>query len=73
MKDKRIQHVREQFKLLISDLRDLQSTSAEVDGRGIAISITNAQTAELWFETSIVEEDQSSEDYPRSRDQRDSS
>lgn len=55
-KDERIEKISDQFRQLISDLRDIQSTSAEVDGRGVAIAITHTQTAELWYKTSISEE-----------------
>jgi hypothetical protein len=59
MKDERLEKVNKQFRQLVSDLRDLQSTSAEVEHRGVAIAITHVETAELWFKTSIVEADQS--------------
>ena len=60
-RDERINNVKEQFRQLVSDLRDLQSTSAEVDGRSMSIAVTHTQTAELWFKAAIVEADQSSE------------
>jgi hypothetical protein len=59
MKDERLEKVNKQFRQLVSDLRDLQSTSAEVEHRGVAIAITHVETAELWFKTSIVEASQS--------------
>lgn len=60
MKDTRIDVIESRFRHLISELRDIQSTSAEVEHRGVAIAITHVETAELWFKTSIVrsEEDQ---------------
>ena len=55
MKDQRIEKIQKQCQQLISDLRDIQSTSAEVEHRGVAIAITHVETAKLWFDISIVE------------------
>lgn len=73
MQDHRIDDVQAKFRNIVSDLRDLQSTSAQVEHRGVAIAITHVETAELWFNASIVAEDQTDSPERRREGRRDSS
>lgn len=65
-----MQSVQEKFDVLISQLHHTRNTRGDVDGRGISIAITHVETARLWFEDSIKDEEDSATSEPSGASER---
>jgi len=54
--DDPIQSVKDKFEVLDAMLVHIKNTRGDVDGRGLALTITHLQTAALWFKDAVEKE-----------------